>query len=116
MACGRGFADYAPPVFTRAVRIAADQLYRYQAWSSQVEQGASDTEEPDKTFLIVALDLLSGLAQGLGLLARSSLLPEHPFLGELARPLQCLELCRRLSTRFGDHGRMRRGQGWREQV
>lgn len=81
MACGRGFIDYAPPVFSRAVRIAHDQLYKYQMWSSQVEHasnGASEQDEPDKTFLIVALDLLSGLAQGLGQLIESLIVQSNP--------------------------------------
>lgn len=83
MACGRGFVDYAPPVFSRAVRIAHDQLYKYQAWSSQSEHtsnGPSEHDEPDKTFLIVALDLLSGLAQGLGRLIEPLILQSNPAL------------------------------------
>lgn len=62
MACGRGFVDYAEEVFNRSVRIVHDQLLRYSQWQAQPDH----VEEPDKTFIIVALDLLSGLTQGLG--------------------------------------------------
>lgn len=81
MACGRGFVDYAPPVFARAVRIAHDQLYKYQIWSAQAEHtsnGSNEQDEPDKTFLIVALDLLSGLAQGLGQLIEQLINQSNP--------------------------------------
>lgn len=85
MACGRGFAEYAPPVFQRAVRIAHDQLYKYQAWAqSQPQSGQppnsnnNELDEPDKTFLIVALDLLSGLAQGLGPLVEPLIAQSQP--------------------------------------
>jgi transportin-1 len=63
MACAQGFAEYAPPVFQRSVRIVHSQLVKYAEWQAK---GDETTDEPDKTFLIVALDLLSGLTQGLG--------------------------------------------------
>jgi len=61
MATGRGFLSYAAPVFERCLHIVHNSLLQYQAY----QQGQT-SEEPDKTFLIVALDLLSGLTQGLG--------------------------------------------------
>ncbi|KAF8331346.1 armadillo-type protein [Cantharellus anzutake] len=77
MACGKGFVGYAPPVFERANRIVHDQLVQYQSW--QQERAANpDTDEPDKTFLIVALDLLSGLAQGLGPMVRELIVASNP--------------------------------------
>src|SRR5258708_38454389 len=77
MACGKGFIEYAPPVFQRAVRIIHDQLVKYQTWQQNVVSNP-DAEEPDKTFLIVALDLLSGLAQGLGPLIGELIMASNP--------------------------------------
>jgi transportin-1 len=75
MACAQGFAEYAPPVFQRAVRIVHDQLVRYSEWQAAPEDV---DEEPDKTFLIVALDLLSGLTQGLGPLIEQLIAASNP--------------------------------------
>ncbi|CAE6461862.1 unnamed protein product [Rhizoctonia solani] len=62
VACGTGFLPYAEPVFRRCVEIVHGSLLQYQAFQQQPDTRA----EPDKVFLIVALDLLSGLTQGLG--------------------------------------------------
>ncbi|QRW12567.1 importin subunit beta-2 [Ceratobasidium sp. AG-Ba] len=62
VACGTGFLPYAEPVFRRCVEIVHGSLVQYQAFQQSPETRA----EPDKVFLIVALDLLSGLTQGLG--------------------------------------------------
>ncbi|KAF9243191.1 armadillo-type protein [Melanogaster broomeanus] len=48
IAMGPGFVPYAPLVFQRSY------------------QQNPDLDEPDKSFLVVSLDLLSGLAQGMG--------------------------------------------------
>ncbi|KAH9920928.1 ARM repeat-containing protein [Fomitopsis serialis] len=56
------FAPYAPPVFERCTSIVHKALLQYQAYQQNPE-----TDEPDKSFLVVALDLLSGLTQGLGM-------------------------------------------------
>ena len=77
MACGKGFIEYAPPVFQRAVRIIHDQLVKYQSWQQTVASNP-DADEPDKTFLIVAWDLLSGLAQGLGPLIGELIMASNP--------------------------------------
>ncbi|KAF8141179.1 armadillo-type protein [Boletus edulis] len=61
IAMGPGFAPYAPLVFQRCVAIVHRSLLQYQAY-----QQNPDLDEPDKSFLVVSLDLLSGLAQGLG--------------------------------------------------
>ena len=58
-----GFLPYAPPVFERCVNIVKQCLLKFQAFLSD---RTNETEEPDRTHLIVALDLLSGLTQALG--------------------------------------------------
>ncbi|KAL1662658.1 armadillo-type protein [Schizophyllum commune] len=62
IAMGSGFLPYAPPVFERCSSIIHRSLLQYQAY-----QQNPDMEEPEKGFLVVALDLLSGLTQGLGM-------------------------------------------------
>ena len=61
IALGSGFAQFAPPVFSRSIGLLHRNLAQLDAFAS----GAS-AEQPDKDFLITALDLLSGLVQGLG--------------------------------------------------
>lgn len=92
-----GFLPYCEPVYQRCVtlvqktlaqamvrrravagwrgRVDADQAPVFQMYSQQPDQ----YEAPDKDFMIVALDLLSGLAEGLGghvdsLVARSNIM------------------------------------------
>ncbi|KAJ7935322.1 armadillo-type protein [Mycena leptocephala] len=62
IAIGVSFLPYAPPVFERCNNIIHTSLLKYQAFQQNPEM-----EEPDKSFLVVALDLLSGLTQGLGM-------------------------------------------------
>jgi len=57
-----GFLPYAAPVFNRCVNLVRNTLQ--QSVNHQNNQEAF--EAPDKDFMIVALDLLSGLAEGLG--------------------------------------------------
>lgn len=59
IAMGSGFISYAAPVFQRCVTIVHDNLAAEQL-------AGEDDEMPDRTFLIVAFDLLSGLSQGIG--------------------------------------------------
>ncbi len=61
IAVGPGFVTYAQPVFARCVAIVKQSLIDFQ----QYQQDPLNFDEPDKTFLIVSLDLLSGLTQGL---------------------------------------------------
>lgn len=61
IALGAGFAPFAPPVFSRCIHILHRNLAQIDAYSN----GAT-AELPEKDFLITALDLLSGLVQGLG--------------------------------------------------
>ncbi|KAG1854187.1 armadillo-type protein [Suillus subalutaceus] len=62
IAMGPAFSPYALPVFQRCVNIIHQSLLQYQAY-----QQNPDLDEPDKSFLVVSLDLLSGLAQGMGM-------------------------------------------------
>ncbi|GAA5969003.1 hypothetical protein JCM21900_002095 [Sporobolomyces salmonicolor] len=61
IAIGQGFTQYAQPVFERCIQIVKQSLIAFQ----QFQQDPINYDEPDKTFLIVSLDLLSGLTQGL---------------------------------------------------
>ncbi len=58
---GSSFLPYAGPIFERCQTIVHTSLLQYQAY-----QQNPDMDEPDRSFLVVALDLLSGLTQGLG--------------------------------------------------
>lgn len=61
IAVNQGFIPYAQPVFERCVRIVKQSLIEFQNYRTDPVH----YDEPDKTFLIVSLDLLSGLTQGL---------------------------------------------------
>lgn len=63
IAIGPGFLEYSPPVFQRCVQVIHDTLAKFQQESLKAPQ---DQDLPDRTFIIVCLDLLSGLVQGLG--------------------------------------------------
>ncbi|WWC73445.1 uncharacterized protein I206_107415 [Kwoniella pini CBS 10737] len=62
IAAGGSFSTYTGPVYERCLRIIHATLSQYQVF----EQNPEEVEEPDRTFIVVALDLLSGLVQGLG--------------------------------------------------
>ncbi|GAA99122.1 uncharacterized protein L969DRAFT_94300 [Mixia osmundae IAM 14324] len=62
IAIGDGFGPYAQPVFERCVRICSSSLTEFATFQNE----PAHNDEPDRTFLVVALDLLSGLTQGLG--------------------------------------------------
>ncbi|KAG9221291.1 hypothetical protein CCMSSC00406_0010389 [Pleurotus cornucopiae] len=62
IAMGPSFVPYAGPIFERCCNIIHTSLLQYQTYQQNPE-----LEEPDKSFLVVALDLLSGLTQGLGM-------------------------------------------------
>lgn len=62
IAIGPSFVPYVGPVFGRCCSIVHHALLQYQAFQQNPE-----LDEPDKSFLVVALDLLSGLLQGLGM-------------------------------------------------
>merc|ERR1740131_637718 len=56
-----GFLPYCEPVYKRCVSLVEQTLNQHIAHIQNSEQ----FEQPDKDFMIVALDLLSGLAEGL---------------------------------------------------
>ncbi|KAJ3210700.1 hypothetical protein HDU67_005075 [Dinochytrium kinnereticum] len=61
IALGNGFAPFAKNVWDRCVGIIGQTLHATQ----QFAQNPGSIEEPDLDFVIVSLDLLSGIAQGL---------------------------------------------------
>lgn len=70
-----GFLPYCEPVFNRCVSLVSQTLMHSQLAIQQPEQ----FQMPDKEFMIVALDLLSGMTEGLqgsieALIANSNLL------------------------------------------
>uniref|UniRef100_A0A673AFF5 Transportin-1 n=1 Tax=Sphaeramia orbicularis TaxID=375764 RepID=A0A673AFF5_9TELE len=78
-----GFLPYCEPVYQRCVNLVQKTLAQAMVSAEQrvrLHQSQPDQyEAPDKDFMIVALDLLSGLAEGLGgtieqLVARSNIL------------------------------------------
>jgi len=56
-----GFLPYCEPVFRRCVSLVEQTLNQHLAHL----QNSNQFEQADKDFVIVALDLLSGLAEGL---------------------------------------------------
>ena len=56
-----GFLPYCEPVYRRCVSLVQQTLSQQMAHA----QNSQQFEQPDKDFMIVALDLLSGLAEGL---------------------------------------------------
>ncbi len=89
MATGPGFAAYAHVVFERSVKIVHTSLL---AWEEYVRN--PDLDEPDRPFLIVSLDLLSGLVQGLGGAIEGAIAASNPNLLDLVAI--CLKVCIRL--------------------
>lgn len=75
---GVAFAPYAAPVFERCTSIVHKSLLQYQAYQQNPE-----TDEPDKSFLVVALDLLSGLTQGLSMALDTLIAAGQPNLVQL---------------------------------
>ncbi|CAG8640503.1 13232_t:CDS:10, partial [Acaulospora colombiana] len=75
IAAGPAFANWAPTVYERCYRIIHTSLLQYTTW-----QQNQDLDEPDRSFIIVALDLLSGLVQGLGMQLAPSLEMSNPHL------------------------------------
>ncbi|KAG0182044.1 hypothetical protein DFQ28_001171 [Apophysomyces sp. BC1034] len=61
-ALGTGFIPFAGPVFARCVKLIAATLHQIFL----AHQQPAAVEPPDVEFIVVALDLLSGMVQGLG--------------------------------------------------
>lgn len=59
---GHTFLPYTPPVLEKCCRIIHSLLLQYQQFLQNPE-----LDEPDKSCLVVALDLLSGLTRSLGM-------------------------------------------------
>ncbi|KAJ3307219.1 hypothetical protein HDV03_001704 [Kappamyces sp. JEL0829] len=62
VALGQGFFPYAEPVWNRAINIIKNTIISTQ----QFNAADATLMMPDKDFMVVALDLLSGIVQGLG--------------------------------------------------
>ncbi|KAK3816263.1 MAG: armadillo-type protein [Benniella sp.] len=82
-ALGQGFLPFAPPVFERCVKIVHANLMQAQMHV----QNPENVPQPDKDFMIVALDLLSGLTQGLNTSVESLVASSQPSV------LQILSVC-----------------------
>ncbi|KAF9949388.1 hypothetical protein BGZ65_007362, partial [Modicella reniformis] len=82
-ALGQGFLPFAPPVFERCVKIVHENLMHAQMHVQNPETFPA----PDKDFMIVALDLLSGLTQGLNTSVESLVAVSQPSV------LQILSVC-----------------------
>ena len=97
VALGPGFSQFAVPVFKHTHSLIEQVLVQDQ----QYQQGAI-LDPPDKEFLVAALDLMSGLVQGLG----DDL---SPLIGGTEPKLaQMLTLCLRvLITSYVTDGRMK---------
>lgn len=63
IALGPAFASHSPPVYQRCLKIIHDNLL---ATSQEAQKPEAERDLPDDSFVVVALDLLSGLSQGLG--------------------------------------------------
>lgn len=90
LAAGKAFAPYAQPVYQRCITIISTSLSQWNAYLAD----PTNVLEPDRTFIVVALDLLSGLAQGLA---------EHmPALIESTQPplLTLIAACLTVSLRL----------------
>ena len=87
VAAGPSFAPWAQPVFERCYAIVHDSLMQYARYQSNPQM-----EEPDKAFIVVALDLLSGLVQGHGMAIQ-------PFIAQSNPPLlNLVAACLKVST------------------
>ncbi|KAJ7018235.1 armadillo-type protein, partial [Mycena alexandri] len=75
IAIGVAFLPYAGPVFEHCNNVIHTALLKYQAFQKNPE-----LEEPDKSILVVALDLLSGLTQGLGMELQPLIAASNPNL------------------------------------
>ncbi|RUO95337.1 hypothetical protein BC936DRAFT_144390, partial [Jimgerdemannia flammicorona] len=72
-ALGLGFKPFAEPVFQRCVKLVAKTLVE-----TQMHHQNPQLDMPDKDFMIVALDLLSGLTQGLNTSIESLVASSQP--------------------------------------
>jgi transportin-1 len=83
-ALGSGFEPFAQPVFERCVKLIENTVTQLHAFRNASEQDQETMEPPDKGFIVCALDLISGLAEGLGTSVESLVKGSRllPLLGE----------------------------------
>ncbi len=65
-ALGVGFQPFAHPVFTRCVKIIEATVLQLNAYRAAPPNQREAMDQPDKEFIVCALDLISGLCEGLG--------------------------------------------------
>ena len=68
IAYGDTFAQFAPPIFTRCVKLVFSSLEQHMAFMS-----GRSVDEPEKDFIVTALDLLSAIIQAISPAASTSL-------------------------------------------
>ena len=73
VALGPGFSQFAQPVWQRCLNLVQSVLQQ-----DELSRQRPELEAPDKDFLIVALDLLSGITQGLGTLVEPLVTASNP--------------------------------------
>lgn len=86
-ALGVSFKPFAEPVFTRCVNLVYKTLE-----GCQLAALDPTLDMPDKDFMIVALDLLSGIVQGLNTSVESLVASAQPSL------VQLLSMCINVRT------------------
>ncbi|KAK5454419.1 hypothetical protein LTS15_006419 [Exophiala xenobiotica] len=60
MAYGDTFAQFAPPIFDRCIKVIYSNLQQHMAFLS-----GQSVDQPDKDFIVTALDLLSAIIQAI---------------------------------------------------
>ncbi|ORY98161.1 armadillo-type protein [Syncephalastrum racemosum] len=73
-ALGTGFTPYAEPVFMRCVKLVSATLHQIFL----ADQSPEEHDPPEIEFMVVALDLLSGLVQGMGQLVEPLVATSDP--------------------------------------
>lgn len=68
IAYGDTFAQLAPPIFSRCIKLIFSNLQQHMAY-----QSGESVDEPDKDFIVTALDLLSAIIQAISPAASTSL-------------------------------------------
>ena len=86
IAAGPAFLPWTPAIYERCYKIVHNSLIHFSTW-----QQNQDLDEPDRAFIIVALDLLSGLVQGLGMNIKPCFDNSNPHLLTLVSA--CLKVC-----------------------
>ncbi|KAJ3039881.1 hypothetical protein HDV00_011664 [Rhizophlyctis rosea] len=86
-ALGPGFIPFAGTVWERCLRLVRTTLEQLELFKQHPDQ----CEEPDKDFMVVALDLMSGIAQGLNTAVEPLVAGSNPSVMMLL--LRCTEVC-----------------------